>query len=167
MTLPANTPVTDLRTSDVRTVTPRPRAVCPVCQHHKPVRVSGVMAKHRTYWGTWCLGRGATPVPVPVREPDYTPAGYFDGRLLDRWDFLSMPLLLLLHTTRAEVREIAEPGFAGSIRPTSAKSSARWIVYMPVGGDLLDHDLTVRGLLAAAHGVDVGDWPALLNLRSV
>lgn len=145
---------------------PRPRAVCPVCQYHKPVRVSGVMAKHRSYWAPTCPGVGATPIPVPVREPDPGPAGYHDGRTLDRWDFLSLPLLVLLHITRTKVREVAEPGFTGSIRPVTASSPFRWIAYMPVGGDILDHDLAVRGLLAMVHGTDVTDWPVLMVLRA-
>jgi hypothetical protein len=144
---------------------PRRRAVCPVCQDHKPVRVSGVMAKHRTYWGVDCSGAGATPVPVRVAEADLSPAGAHDAKLLDRWDFLSLPLLVLLHTTRAEVREAAEPGLVGTIRAMPAGCPWRWVVRMPVGGDALDHDLVVRALLAAAHGVDISDWPTSVAVR--
>lgn len=150
----------------VPTVTPRPRAVCPSCQHPKPVRASGVMARHRSFTGDWCSGKGLTPIPVPVREPDFSRAGYLDGKTLGRWDFLSLPLLTLLHIARAEVYEVAEPGFTGSIRPVAQGGWQRWVVWMPIGADVLDHDLKVRGLLAAVHGIDVSDWPAELVLRS-
>ncbi|NUP47251.1 MAG: hypothetical protein HOW97_08045 [Catenulispora sp.] len=128
--------------------------------------MSGVMAKHRNFAGAWCDGAGLTPIPVPVREPDFSRAGYLDGKLLDRWDFLSLPLVNLLHITRAEVREVAEAGFAGAIRAMAAGSPWRWVVRMPIGADPLDHDLVVRGLLAAVHGVDVSDWPVGLVLRT-
>lgn len=142
----------------------RPTAVCPVCQHHHLVRVSGVMRKHRSWTGAPCTGSGMTPIPIPVRQPDMSPAGYFDGKRLDRFAFLSLPLLVLLHVTRADVREVADPGLAGTITPVGG-GTWRWVVRMPVGGDLLDHDLTVRALLAAAHGVDVTDWPNGIALR--
>jgi len=38
-------------------------------------------------------------------------------------------------------------------------------VYMPIGQGEIERDTTVRGLLAAANGIDVGDWPVEMAVR--
>lgn len=100
--------------------------------------------------------------------PDW--ADYPDnaGKVLDRWDYLSLPLRTLHLMLHAEVREIAAPsvGWRGEVRRLSGDSWWRWVVLMPIGQDAIGHDLTVRGLLAAIHGVDVTDWPVKLVLRN-
>ncbi len=92
------------------------------------------------------------------------------ARTLGRWDFLSLPLRSLLLTVGADLREVAAPrvGWVGEIRsvPLRAMTSWwRWIVSMPIGQDPLERALVVRGLLAAAHGVDVTDWPIEMAVR--
>ena len=127
------------------------------------------MAKHRSVWswhaGAPCPGSGTTPIPVEV--PAW--ADYPDnaGKTLGRWDYLSLPLRTLLLMLHAEVREAAAPSldWCGEIRRSGGGSWWRWVVFMPIGQDVIEHDVTVRGLLAAAHGVDVSDWPVAMDLR--
>ena len=121
------------------------------------------MACHRSFCGAPCAGAGLTPIPVPA--PERVTAATVG--CLTRWDFLALPMVTLLHLLRADVREVAEPGFAGSIAPVAGRSWWRWVVRMPVGGDPLDHDLTVRALLATVHGVDVAGWPNGVGVRGV
>lgn len=146
---------------------PAVRAVCPACEESKPIRRDGLVRKHDS-WETSsrCPGSECVPIPVPVPDVDLSPAGRDAARTLERWGFLSLPMRTLLLTTRAIVTETPAPdlGFAGLIRPLGGRVW-RWAVSVPIGQDHLERDLAVRGLLAAAHGIDIGDWPIALNLR--
>jgi hypothetical protein len=88
------------------------------------------------------------------------------GAVLTRFDYLSLPLRTLLLMLRAQVHEVAAPrmGWCGEIR-TAGDGWRRWTLLMPIGQSEMEHDLTVRGLLAAANGVDVSDWPIALGVR--
>ncbi|MFE1358820.1 hypothetical protein [Streptomyces harbinensis] len=85
-------------------------------------------------------------------------------RTFDRWDFLTMPFLHLQVATRTEVREVAAPdlGFMGEIKE-ARNPAIQWRLFMPIGQDPLERDMVARGLLAAAHGVDVSDWPVAMR----
>jgi hypothetical protein len=148
---------------------PRRTAVCPGCQDRLYVRLDGLLCKHRSSWtGDRCPGSETTPIPIDVPEYDLSPRGLHDAKALDRWGFLSVPLNTLLLMTRAEYREIAAPSldFQGSIRRITNSRHWLWVLSMPIGQDPLEQELTIRGLLAAAHGVDVADWPMAMELRA-
>lgn len=141
--------------------------MCPECQRHQLVRKDGLIAKHRNIWTdeARCLGAESTPIPVPV--PGWVEYPDNAGKVLERWDYLSLPLRHLLLMLHAEVREVAAPSldWGGEIRPLRG-GWWQWVVRTPIGQDPLQHDLVVRGLLAAVHGIDVSDWPAELVIRS-
>lgn len=161
-----------VQSGSVRPQTLRTRrlGVCAECQRQQLVRKDGLIARHRSVWppqaGEPCVGAETTPIPLNVP----TWADYPDnaGKVLERWDYLSLPLRTLLLMLHAEVREIAAPrvGWCGEIRRSGGGSWWQWVVFMPIGGEPVEHDLVVRGLLAAAHGVDVADWPVELVLRA-
>lgn len=147
---------------------PRRTAVCPGCQDREYVRLDGLLRKHRSSWtGDRCPGSEATPIPIDVPDYDLSPRGLHDAKALDRWDFLSVPLNTLILMARAEFREIAAPSldFRGAIRRLTNSRHWLWVLSMPIGQDPLEQELTIRGLLAAAHGVDVADWPMELEIR--
>ncbi|WUH94509.1 hypothetical protein OG900_33135 [Streptomyces sp. NBC_00433] len=130
------------------------------------VRKDGLVGKHRDVWAkgrSSCRGAECTPIPLPV--PWLTEFPEDPGAALTRFDYLSLPLRTLLLMLRAQVHEVAAPqmGWCGEIR-TARDNWRRWTLLMPIGQGVIEHDLTVRGLLAAANGVDVSDWPVRLDL---
>jgi hypothetical protein len=142
--------------------------VCAGCQVHQYVRRDGLVCKHRSRATNGrCAGSETVPIPVPTPNYNLSPEHRHDGKLLDRWDFLSMPLIVLQQVTRAHPCEIAAPdlGFRGSIRAVRGDYWVNWVLSMPIGMDPMERDLTARGLLAAAHGIDVSDWPIEMEIR--
>lgn len=142
-------------------------AVCPECQRHQVVRKDGLIGKHRNVWTDGkghCLGAETTPIPVPVPGWDDYPENA--GKVLERWDYLSLPLRHLLLMLRAEVREVAAPSldWGGDIRPLR-RGWWQWLVRTPIGRGEIEHDMTVRALLAYEHGIDVSDWPVPMAIR--
>lgn len=176
MSLTTNPARTQPPSGGVPTVTParpeRQSGMCPVCNCRKLVRLDGLLCKHQAPYTDAgvqrCAGSDSVPIPVPVPEVDYSRAGRDAGRVLDRWDFLSMPLETLLPTTRAFVQEVAAPDltFGGSIAAVRERGFWEWHLHMPIGQDVLERDVLVRGLLAAAHGVSVDGWPIKMGLRA-
>jgi hypothetical protein len=137
-------------------------AVCPECQRHQVVRKDGLIGKHRNVWtdsAGHCLGAETTPIPVPVADWDDYPENA--GKVLERWDYLSLPLRHLLLMLRAEVREVAAPDldFHGMAARDTTPRWFEWTLWMPIGQDPLERELLTRGLLAYVHGIDVSDWP--------
>jgi hypothetical protein len=126
------------------------------------------VCKHRSHaTNERCAGSETVPIPVPAPNYNLSPEHRHDGKLLDRWDFLSMPMLLLQQVTRTHPCEIAAPDldFRGSIRAVRGDYWINWELSMPIGQDLMERDLTARGLLAAAHGIDISDWPMAMEIR--
>lgn len=73
-----------------------------------------------------------------------------------RWDFLTEPLPAVLAECGAAVETDPQGGdFLGGIRA----DVDRLTVVVSDSLEGLEYDLTVRGLLAAWHYVDVSDWP--------
>ncbi|MGW0750372.1 hypothetical protein [Streptomyces sp. NPDC002587] len=79
-----------------------------------------------------------------------------------RWEFLAAPLPTVLAACSAVVEATsAADGFMGGIRA----AEGRLTVVLADGLAELERDLTVRGLLAAWHYVDVSDWPVAMCVR--
>ncbi|WP_405489071.1 hypothetical protein [Streptomyces sp. NBC_00096] len=73
-----------------------------------------------------------------------------------RWEFLTDPLADVLAECSATIEYVAElGGFMGGIIADGQKLT----VHLAEGLGQMEHDLVVRGLLAAWHDVDVTDWP--------
>lgn len=148
---------------------PRRFAVCAVCQRHQVLRKDGLVGKHRNVWLAdrtgYCLGAETTPIPVHV--PGWVDYPDNAGKVLGRFDYLTLPLRHLLLMLHVEVRKVAAPclDWQGEVRRISG-SWWQWVVRVPIGQGEIEHEMTVRGLLAAVHGIDVSDWPVEMVLRA-
>lgn len=150
--------------------TPRRYGVCSGCQTSRLVRRDGLVCRHESPWGDRgrCPGENATPIPIAVPSSGHDCGDVPilpTGRVLDRWDYLSLPMRSLLLTLRAYVRDVPAPyvGYRGAIAEQSVGRSLDWVLRMPIGQDPLERDLLVRGLLATVHGVSVVDWPVPMS----
>ncbi|MFI8279774.1 hypothetical protein ACIGBH_33720 [Streptomyces sp. NPDC085929] len=79
-----------------------------------------------------------------------------------RWAFLSEPLSAVLTACSATVEPTSTgAGFMGGVRA----EGDRLTVLISDDVTELERDLTVRGLLAAWHFVDVTDWPVTMWVK--
>lgn len=73
-----------------------------------------------------------------------------------RWEFLTDPLPAVLAECGATIEHVSDDGdFMGGILADDETLTVRVVE----GLGRLEHDLVVRGLLAAWHYVDISDWP--------
>ncbi|MFD9266821.1 hypothetical protein ACFWB1_18105 [Streptomyces goshikiensis] len=79
-----------------------------------------------------------------------------------RWEFLTESLPAVLSECGAVIEHVPDDGlFMGGILASEETLTVR----VSDGLEQLEHDLVVRGVLAAWHYVDITDWPVVMHVQ--